>query len=108
MKLNKAGNIVFRYGDYGDKFYIIIRGTVSVFVPLKKEVLIRENEDMKEGQNKRIMTEVTKLTSPNSFGDLALIDYKPRAATIKWVDDWIFATIDKGNYQKILGRLQRK
>ena len=83
MKLNKAGNIVFRYGDYGDKFYIIIRGTVSVFVPLKKEVLIRENEDMKEGQNKRIMTEVTKLTSPNSFGDLALIDYKPRAATIK-------------------------
>ena len=24
---------VFRYGDYGDKFYIILKGSVSVHVP---------------------------------------------------------------------------
>lgn len=54
------------------------------------------------------MTEVAQLNAPNSFGELALMEYKPRAATIKWVTDWIFALIDKTNYQKIFGRLQRK
>lgn len=29
------GKRVFRFGDYGDKFYIICRGTVSVHVPIK-------------------------------------------------------------------------
>lgn len=27
--------LVFRYGDYGDKFYIILEGTVSVNIPMK-------------------------------------------------------------------------
>lgn len=61
-----------------------------------------------ETHNKRVMTNVAQLEAPNSFGDLALIDYKPRAATIKCVTDWVFALIDKTNYQKIFGRLQRK
>lgn len=29
------GKRVFRYGDYGDKFYIILKGEVSVHAPVK-------------------------------------------------------------------------
>lgn len=32
-----GGHSVFRYGDYGNKFYIIIHGTVSIHVPMKRD-----------------------------------------------------------------------
>ena len=32
----KAGQIVFTIGDYGDKFYIILHGSVGVLIPNKK------------------------------------------------------------------------
>jgi CRP-like cAMP-binding protein len=31
----KKGNIVFHFGERGDNFYLIIRGTVLVYVPKK-------------------------------------------------------------------------
>jgi hypothetical protein len=40
-----------------------------------------------ENAQKKVMTEVSQLSAPNSFGELALIEYKPRAATIKCVGD---------------------
>lgn len=43
-----------------------------------------------------------------SFGDMALLDYKPRSATIKWETDCKFAVIPKSDYQKILGRLHKR
>ena len=33
----KAGETIFEYGDYGDQFFIILKGTVSVLVPKQKE-----------------------------------------------------------------------
>ena len=41
MSHSQVGNRVFRYGDYGDKFYIICEGTVSVHIPIK----IQSKED---------------------------------------------------------------
>lgn len=34
----KHGNFILFQGDYGDKFYIIMSGKVSILVPKKKEV----------------------------------------------------------------------
>lgn len=31
-----AGEKVFNHGEYGDKFYIILRGTLKVLIPIKK------------------------------------------------------------------------
>ena len=33
-----AGDIIFNAGDSGDKFYIILRGTVSILVPLNEQL----------------------------------------------------------------------
>lgn len=45
-----------------------------------------------------MFTEVAKLKDGKSFGELALIQNKPRAATIKCVQDSHFAVLDKAVY----------
>ena len=47
---------------------------------MKKESADQTDED---NHHKRVMTEVAQLNAPNSFGEIALMDYKARAATIK-------------------------
>lgn len=37
---------VFRYGDYGDKFYIILKGKVSVHVPIKVQSQNRDDDSI--------------------------------------------------------------
>jgi CRP-like cAMP-binding protein len=43
-----------------------------------------------------------------SFGDLALINNKPRAATIKCLTDCHFAVISKNVYERILKKIEVK
>jgi CRP-like cAMP-binding protein len=40
------------------------------------------------------------------FGELALIDNKPRSATIKCITPCFFATLDKTSYDNSLGKIQ--
>lgn len=42
----QANQLVFRYGDYGDTFYILVDGVVGVNVPIKQKVIenIVEND----------------------------------------------------------------
>ena len=44
----------------------------------------------------------------DSFGELALINNSPRSATVVWVTDWIFATMDKNDYWKTLSRIESR
>ena len=48
------------------------------------------------------MVEVKVLSSGSAFGDLALIDNNPRAATVMAREFTILATLDKSNYKNIL------
>ena len=43
-------------------------------------------------------TKVAELGDGKSFGELALLNYKPRAASIMTEDETDFATMDKGTY----------
>ena len=40
----KKDDLVFEYGDLGDKFYIILEGSVSVLVPFQVDVKPEEKE----------------------------------------------------------------
>jgi CRP-like cAMP-binding protein len=52
--------------------------------------------------------EVVQLTMGKSFGELALINNKPRAATIKCLTDCHFAVISKNVYERILKKIEVK
>ena len=41
----KAGKDVFKYGYYGDSFYIILKGSVSVLIPKKKPKVVKESNN---------------------------------------------------------------
>ena len=49
-----------------------------------------------------------QLTLGKSFGELALINNKPRAATIKCLTDCHFAVISKNVYERILKKIEVK
>ena len=52
--------------------------------------------------------EVATLPKHSSFGELALISNKPRAATIRAKTDWYLAVLSKEDYKKIYGLVQPK
>jgi CRP-like cAMP-binding protein len=48
------------------------------------------------------------LTAGKAFGELALINNRPRAATIKCLTDCHFATIKKEDYDALLKKIEIK
>ena len=58
----------------------------------------------KIGEKNVVLTEVRVLEIGNSFGELALIENKPRAATIKCKENCHFAVLDKQFFGHILSK----
>ena len=81
---------VFHAGEKGDKFFIVLKGKVSVLVPTE------ENEET-------VLKKVATLGSGAAFGELALLQEKPRAASIFCEEDCHMAVLDKKSYLSILG-----
>ncbi|MDJ0510552.1 MAG: mechanosensitive ion channel [Crocosphaera sp.] len=81
-KLDKD-EILFNEGDPGDSFYIILSGSVDVFVPKI---------------NKHLVT----LRAGDIFGELALILGIPRTASVKTLEKTKFFVIDKVRFKTLL------
>lgn len=60
-----------------------------------------------EFQKVQWFVEAVILTEGHSFGELALIDNKPRRATIKCLEDSIFAKFSKTQYKKIFKEIEK-
>lgn len=80
---------VFRKGDEGDNFYIILTGCVAVYTNLTGEGM--PLAELREGQ---------------SFGEVALANDAPRSATIITRDPSELLFISKNDYRAILRKLQ--
>jgi CRP-like cAMP-binding protein len=93
----QEGEYIFRYGEKGTKFYIIISGRIGVQIPIK-------NEQKDEAD----FVEVIQLGDGAAFGELALEDNKPRAASIQCKIDTHFAVLDKADYKRILAQLVKE
>lgn len=76
----------------GDKFYIILSGSVSVHIK-KEQDDISENPELKQ---------VAIMPTGLSFGELALISNKPRMATIICEEECEFLILSKKPFDKIL------
>jgi ATP-binding cassette subfamily B protein len=83
-----AGRDVFREGDPGDKFYIIARGTLTVWIQTP------------EGGEKQIRT----MDDGDHFGEIALIEDTARTATVRTSTDCIFLTLARDPFLKLLQR----
>lgn len=84
----KKNELIFREGDIGDAFYLIVTGSVriSTFVPGVGEealTILREGE---------------------YFGEMALIDDAPRSASAIANDDTMLLYIGKDDFRKLLER----
>ena len=90
----EANNYVFLYGSVGNKFYIILSGTIAVEVPR------RDNTDKFE--------EVLQLTDGDCFGELALESEKPRQASIKCKTPCHFIYLEKKDYKECLGKVVKE
>ncbi|KJY01774.1 camp-dependent protein kinase regulatory subunit [Zymoseptoria brevis] len=83
-----AGSAIIREGDVGDKFYILESG--------QAEAIKRGREDRPLKQYK----------VGDYFGELALLDDKPRAASVLSKTEVKVATLGKDGFQRLLGPVE--
>jgi len=48
------------------------------------------------------------LKESNTFGELALLNNAPRAATVRCLTDCEFATLDRADFEKVLKKIENK
>jgi potassium efflux system protein len=78
-----AGDVLFREGDPGDSFYIILSGTVEVFV-------------------KKLDKSLCELGAGEFFGELSLMLSIPRTASVKAIDETMVFVISHRGFEKLL------
>jgi len=83
-----ADREVFRQGDPGDKFYLLARGRLTVWVTTA------------DGGQKKIRT----MDDGDHFGEIALMEDTPRTATVRTATDCVFLTLTRGPFLKLLQR----
>jgi len=87
------GETIFKYGDEGDKCYIVLSGCVSINIPSKKLCLEHFECDC-------VRPDIVGFCCRGeAFGERALQQLVPRAASIVCVDDVKTLVINKKNFQ---------
>lgn len=88
----EAGEVLFRQGEEGDKFYVINQGCV--------DVLIQDNASaLGRGDLGRI---VNRLTEGCYFGERALIHSEVRAASIRANQDTVCLAFSRSVYEEVI------
>lgn len=82
----KAGTVVFKQGDEGNKFYLIQEGNIHL-----------------ERFDNSLKTLDIILKPGNFFGEMALVKNIPRTATAEAVSDSILFTLDKESFCNVIG-----
>ncbi|OMJ92546.1 hypothetical protein SteCoe_4679 [Stentor coeruleus] len=85
------GEVLFKEGDKGDKFYIILQGKVQIVINYNSP-----NEDCQ-------MESLAFLIEGSSFGELSLIKNQPRFATAICHENTYLMVLYKEDYNRLLG-----
>ena len=91
----KKGNVIINQGDVGDKFYIIESGKFDVLVAPKQV-------DGEIGAAVVVHTYEASTGQYPSFGELALMYQKPRAATVKANTSGILWALSRTAFRSIV------
>ena len=92
-----GGEYVFHQGDVGNTMFVIVQGNaiVTKAISASSSVLDDENEE-----------EVMQLDEEMYFGERALIDDMPRAASVRALTSLKCMGIDRTTFERLLGPLQ--
>jgi cAMP-dependent protein kinase regulator len=82
-----TGAVIIKEGDVGEAFYLLEAGEAEAF---------------KDGADKPVMS----YRKGDYFGELALLNDKPRAATVVCRTDVKVATLGKDGFQRLLGPVE--
>lgn len=82
----KAGTLLFREKEPGDVFYIVVSGSVKVFTT-------------GNGGEEKILS---VFHAGDNFGELSLIDGKPRSASAQLLEDSMFLTLRGSDFLQLL------
>ena len=82
-----AEEFVFRQGDVGNKYYIILSGSVAISI---------------YDSARDISIVVRVMMTGDSFGELALLSSATRAATVQCREDCTFATLDRPAFKRTM------
>lgn len=94
----KDGEVIFKEGEQGDRFYIIVHGQVKVeSLPQNCE---QNNKDTKD-EAPDVKTVFGILNSGNFFGEMSLVSDSPRSATVTAIGKTVLLSIGKESFQQI-------
>jgi putative ABC transport system ATP-binding protein len=82
----QAGETIVAEGDAGDEFFMIADGRVEV-------------QRTKDGT----MTAVTQLSTGNHFGEVSIMESKPRNATVVAIESTKCCVLDRASFQTVMG-----
>lgn len=88
----KRKEYVFRQGEEGTKFYIILQGTVSVFINTLDSIGRLEHR------------KVTDCIAGDSFGERAIVLGQNRSASIQCNEDCLFAVLEYYDFKMLLDK----
>jgi ATP-binding cassette subfamily B protein len=86
-----AGRAVFVEGDPGDKFYVIVRGSVVMTIKTAS------------GEERQVGV----IQDGNYFGEIALLEDRPRNATIRTRSECLFLTLQREHFLRLLDETPR-
>ncbi len=81
-----AGHVLFREGDKGDALYFVLDGTLEV--------------TQKSGQDREII--LATFNAGEYFGEMALLEDKPRSASARVVSDCRLLALDREDFTALL------
>eukprot|EP00594_Rhizosolenia_setigera_P019378 CAMPEP_0178957334 /NCGR_PEP_ID=MMETSP0789-20121207/10849_1 /TAXON_ID=3005 /ORGANISM="Rhizosolenia setigera, Strain CCMP 1694" /LENGTH=658 /DNA_ID=CAMNT_0020639557 /DNA_START=425 /DNA_END=2397 /DNA_ORIENTATION=+ len=106
------GELIFKQGDPGDRFYIIIHGQVKIEVFRRKcgDSQLGEIINMSESvylPSSVFVRDIGKLGAGKYFGEMALVNDKPRNATVSSHGSSILFSIGKEEFLNIFSTNQQ-
>jgi len=81
------GKVIFNAGDKGDSFYVIKKGTVSVFI-------------MAPDSDEKVT--LSNLHEGDYFGEMALLTGEPRSASVETASDVTLIRLEKKGFEQLL------
>ena len=123
-KIYEENEYVCRKGDPGTAFYFILKGSVRVLTPSEVPVkenddneitkIVRKKTDIEEKPQKVTLAETCINFSPepeekevavlyvgNSFGEMALMNDRPRYFSVQCTEPTILGVLEKNDYHTI-------